>query len=285
MKELEAILGEDNLSDNPAVRSSYRWSWGFDIVVTPPGKGPQIVVMPRTVEQVQGIVKLANKEKLTILPVTGCTMTPSFDADILLDMAKMDRIIKIDPENSCVVVEPGVTYNRLVPLVEKEGYTIAHGSFQPSLMVAGYLGVQQGVFHNFGARLGNQSLGIEVVTLDGTLMRTGTAAFCDDYWSHIVWELPDIRGLFKGTYHRAPLMGIITKAAVRIWPVMEAVALPIGGFDSYAKAVKFCQTVSRAGIADQSMVWSWVLSGFHEYRLRGGKDDMDFLTHRMTHDY
>jgi hypothetical protein len=53
MKELEALLGEDNLSDNPAVRSSYRWTWLADPLL-PPGKGPQIVVMPREVEQVQG---------------------------------------------------------------------------------------------------------------------------------------------------------------------------------------------------------------------------------------
>ena len=91
-KELAGLLGEENVSENPVVRSSYRWSWGF-VGMNPYGKGPEIVVMPREVEQVQEIVKLASREKLTVLPICGGSLTPSFDADILVDFMKMDRII------------------------------------------------------------------------------------------------------------------------------------------------------------------------------------------------
>ena len=66
---------------------------------------------------------------------------------------------------------------------------------------------------------------------------------------------------------------------------MEASALPIGGFDSCAKAFKFSQAVVKAGIADQSMVWNWVLVGMSQTRKAGGHEDIDFLNYRMTADY
>jgi len=283
-KELAACLGEENVSENPAVRSSYRWSWGF-VAVAPYGKGPELVVMPRTVEHVQEIVRLANKEKLTVLPICAGSLTPSFEADILIDMMKMDRIIKIDPESSYVVLEPGVTYNRLIPLLRKEGYTIAIGSFPPTFSPVGNLAVQQGFNHNFSGRVSNQTLGLEIVMLDGSLLRTGTASMGSDYWSPQAGGVPDIRGLFATSLQATPLMGIVTKAAIRIWPLMEASGLPIGGFDTFAKAVKFSKTVTQSCLGDQSMVWNWVLTAMTESHIKGSKDHIDLLTHRMTADY
>ena len=103
LKELVAILGEDNVSENVAVRAGYRLSGRL----RPLGKMPEIVAMPKSVEHVQEIVKLANKEKLTVLPICSGTATPKSDADILLDMMGMDKILKVDTENSYVLVEPG----------------------------------------------------------------------------------------------------------------------------------------------------------------------------------
>jgi FAD/FMN-containing dehydrogenase len=71
------------------------------------------VALPWTVEQVQQIVRLANTEKVSVLPICGGSSTRSSNADILLDMMMMDKILKIDTENSYVLLGPGVTFAHL----------------------------------------------------------------------------------------------------------------------------------------------------------------------------
>jgi hypothetical protein len=276
-KALESALGEENVSDNLAVRSAYRGT-NFNILLPWWGKGPKFVVLPKTVEHVQEVVKLAKEEKLTILPVCLGTITAFWEADIVMDMMGMDRIITIDPENSYVVVEPGVTYSRLGPLLRKEGYTIAIGSFPATFSVLGNLGARRGFNHNFSARFSDQTLGLEIVVADGTLLRTGTATFGLDYWSNLSQDMPDIRGLFGPTNQKSPIFGIVTKAALRIWPMMEARGLPIGVFDSFETAMKYSQKVAKAGIADQSMVWNWVNVGFIE-TLNSPTKEKDFFNY------
>ena len=241
--------------------------------------------MPKKVAHVQEVVKLANKEKFNILPVCAGTITPFWEADMVMDMMGMDKIIKIDTENSFVEVEPGVTFNRLGPILAEKRLYVAHGSFPCSFSVLGNLGVRRGFNHNFSGRMADQTLGFELVTPDGTLLRTGTATFGYDYWSPLSQDMPDIKGLFAPANQRTPLFGIVTKAAIRIWPMMEARGLPIGGFDTFAKAVKFTKALVKSGIADQSMVWNWVLVALEGLRIRGGKDDIDYLNYRMKNDY
>ena len=283
VRELVSFLGEEGVSDNPAVRAAYR---GANYNFLPPwGKSPEIVVMPRSVEHVQDVVRLANKYKLSVLPICLGTVTPFCESDILMDMMGLDKIIKIDTENSFVVLEPGVTFNRLLPLLRKEGHTISYGSFPANFSVVANLGVIRSINHNFAGRFADQTLGYEIVLPDGTLLKTGTATFGTDYWSPLILDFPDVRGLFLGSPAGTPPLGIITKAALRIWPMMEARGLPVGGFGSLDQALKFCKKVVKAGIADESMVWNWVLMGMSESRAKGGKDDIDFLNYRMTADY
>ena len=196
-------------------------------------------------------------------------------------MMGMDKIIKIDTENSYVVVEPGVTYNRIESILRKEGYTIAIGSFPPTFSVLGNLGARRGFNHNFSGRFADQTLGLEIVAADGTLLRTGTATFGIDYWSPLSQDMPDMRGLFVPTTQRAPILGIVTKAAIRIWPMMEARGLPIGGFDSFESGMRYCQKVTKAGIADQSMLWNWVLVGMMNARLSSPEEEIDFFNYAL----
>jgi FAD/FMN-containing dehydrogenase len=283
LKALQASIGEENVSGNLAVRSGYR---GINYnVLSPWREPPKLVIRPKTVEHVQEVVRVANKEKLTLLPICSGTIAPHWGADVVVDMMGMDQILKIDTENLYVVLEPGVTFNRLNPLLRKEGYTIAHGSLPSSFSVMGNLAVRRGFNHNFAGRFADQTLGFELVLPDGTLVRTGTATFGIDFWFPLSQDMPDLRGLFVATLQRTPLLGIITKAALKVWPLMEASALPIGGFDSCAKAFKFSQAVVKAGIADQSMVWNWVLVGMSQTRKAGGPQDIDFLNYRMKADY
>mgnify|MGYP002260214649 CR=1 FL=1 len=281
--ELVAILGEENVSENLAVRAGYRLAGRL----SPLGKPPKIVALPRTVEHVQQIVKLANKENVSILPICGGSSTRSSDADILLDMMMMDKILKIDPENSYVLVEPGVTFAHLDPILRKLNYVIPRGSNPMTVSAAGNLAVNRSVDNNFSGRRGDQALGVEVVLFDGTILRTGLAALGTDYWQYSSKEVPDLKGIFMNAATHAPILGIITKAAIRIWPAMEARAVPIAGFEEFENTFKYCKVLVDAGIVDQTTIWNWVLVGMTDRRAgeRGGQDDLDFLNYRMKAGY
>lgn len=278
IEDLKKIVGEEHVSDNAAVLSSYRYFIGKSYP-------PQIVTMPDDSEQVQQIVKLANQENLTILPIATGTKSRTRDADILLDLARMNKILRFDPENCFVLVEPGVTFNQLDPLLEEAGYAIARGTFPSSFSVAGNLAVCRSFNNNFSGRIGDQSLGVETVLMDGTMLRTGLATYGIEFWSTLNMDIPDYRGLFNRYTETNPLLGIITKAAIRIWPRHETQALPMGGFPTFEGAMRYAQAVSKAQLSDQTMVWSWVVMALTESKARESKEDLEFMQYRQGHDY
>ena len=65
-KRLCEIVGEKNATDMKHIRYAYSYDLSF---VKP--KLPDYVVMPTSVEQVQGIMKFANQEKISVTPFTA----------------------------------------------------------------------------------------------------------------------------------------------------------------------------------------------------------------------
>jgi len=118
-------------------------------------------------------------------------------------------------------------------------------------------------------------------------LRTGLATFGMDYWHYMGGEMPDLRGIFATPSAHWPLYGIVTKAALRIWPMLEARAVPIGGFEKFADAFTYCKLLANGGLVDQTTIWNWVLVGMTDRRAgeRGGKDDLDFFNYRMEAGY
>jgi FAD/FMN-containing dehydrogenase len=87
---------------------------------------PQLLVYPENKDEVQGIVRLAGENKVPLVPVSSGP--PRFHGDtvpchggIIVDFSKMKRVIKIDPTSRSVIVESGVTYGELIPLLKEQG--------------------------------------------------------------------------------------------------------------------------------------------------------------------
>ena len=66
LDELASIVGKDNATASKHIRYAYSYDMSF---VTP--KMPDYVVMATTVEEIQKIMLLANREKIPVVPYTA----------------------------------------------------------------------------------------------------------------------------------------------------------------------------------------------------------------------
>ena len=113
---LEDIVGKKNISKDPALLDTYRYSLTHTGIHLGPHYGvftPRAVavVLPGSTEEVQLVVKLCNKHKIKYKPSAtfwSAQGYPSDDNTLILDMRRMDRILDIDEKNMIAIVEPGV---------------------------------------------------------------------------------------------------------------------------------------------------------------------------------
>lgn len=119
---LVEIVGRSNVSREPGVLEEYSRDLSFA-----DAKKALCVVWPRSVDEVSRIVRLAAEHSFKLVPVSsgkprlrGDT-TPMVDNSVIVDLSKMNRIIRIDRKNRVVMVEPGVTFSQLLPEVNKHG--------------------------------------------------------------------------------------------------------------------------------------------------------------------
>lgn len=86
---------------------------------------PEVVVRPKSTDEVAKILSLANREKISVTPRGGGTglsggAIPIFGG-IVLSLERMNKILEVDTDNLMVTVEPGVITGELGREVEKYG--------------------------------------------------------------------------------------------------------------------------------------------------------------------
>ena len=95
------------------------------------GFAPVDVRTPKNYSEVEEIVKWANQTKTPLVPVSSAGphhrggTVPQAEGAVIVDLTGMNKIIRIDKVQRIVIVEPGVTYEQLLPELAKEGLTIA----------------------------------------------------------------------------------------------------------------------------------------------------------------
>jgi hypothetical protein len=123
IKDLQGILGKDAVADDEGTVKRYSMDQSF---VQP--RRPDAVAFAKSVEDVQEVVKYGNRTSTPITPYSsglnmhGATV-PAYGG-IVLDMSGMDRIIEINEKDMFVIIEPGVTYEKLQDALEKTSFRI-----------------------------------------------------------------------------------------------------------------------------------------------------------------
>jgi len=174
---ISTIVGEDNISSDPGTLSGYREAGMTG------GGDPQLVVRPASTAQVRELVKLARSEKANL--VFTSSAPPRFRGDtvpsgegVIVDMSRMDRIVRMDRRNKVALIEPGVTFSRLIEDVDKVGLKALMPLLprQGKSVLASALEREPIIIPKYHWDVTDPMLCTELVFGTGDLFRTGSAA-------------------------------------------------------------------------------------------------------------
>ncbi len=209
---------------------------------------PMIVALPETTEQVAQILKYCTAQGIKVVPRgagTGLSggALPLADA-ITLGLAKFNRILDVDIENRAVTAQPGVTNLAITNAVEHAGFYYAPDpSSQIACTIGGNVAENSGGVHclKYGVTT-NNLLGLELVTMDGEVLRIGG--------KHLDSDGYDLLGLITGS---EGLLGIITEVTVRILKKPASARAVLLGFDSNESAGECVGRIIANGIIPGGM--------------------------------
>src|SRR5438876_7529119 len=107
LKELRAIVDERGMVSSPEELHTYECDGLVNFRVL-----PRAVLLPTSAEQVQSIVRICHRERISFVARgsgTGLSggATP-VENGIVISLVRMNRILEVDVANARVTVEPGV---------------------------------------------------------------------------------------------------------------------------------------------------------------------------------
>lgn len=210
------IVGERGVSN----AAEELWFYSRDPGVLEPHK-PDYVVAPKTTEQVQKIVQLANREKIPVVPMgNGMALTGlviPLKGGIVLDMKRMNKILEVNEKARYVVMEGGTSQGVLKAYLEENYPHLRHSipDAPPTTTIAANVALHgQGRLTNQYGFNSDMVTGMEVVLPTGEICLIGSPSL-GPYWFSKGPALPDLSGLFLGWLGAT---GIITKLGFRLYP-------------------------------------------------------------------
>ncbi len=215
LTHLENIVGKDFASNNQEDLFIYSQDSGASLP-----RPVDFVVLPKTAEEIQKILRLANEERIPIVPMGGgmtlSGLTIPVNGGIVIDLKRMDKILEINEISRYALIEAGVTTGRLTAYLEKHypDLEVSIPDAPPSATVTGNALIHGSGFlsHKYGNH-GDMINGLEMVLPNGDICKLGSCAV-SDYW-FTRGPIPDLIGLFISSFGT---MGIATKMAIKLYP-------------------------------------------------------------------
>lgn len=230
-KEFEEIVGAKNFADDLITIETYAYNWCVEFLNTMEGREPipfwvrpAAVILPKTVEEVEKFIKLCNKYGFKFKAQStglGPWNQPSTEKTIVVDLRRMNRIVKIDEKNLYAVVEPYVTGAQLQAELLKHGLNCHMPGAGPQVSpLASHTSMcGPGFTSNSTGFSGRNVLGTEWVLPTGETLRLGSLGMVDEPdWFHGDGPGPSLRGIMRGFVGTKSGLGIFTKVAIRLFP-------------------------------------------------------------------
>jgi glycolate oxidase len=241
--KLIKIVGRDGVLSTPEDLAVFGYDGTFE------DHRPDLVVLPRTTEQVSAVVALAAAEHIPVVTRgMGSGLAAAsvpFQGGIVLAMTRMNRILEIDTVNAIAHVEAGVVTADLQTEVEKLGLfyppdpsSIRHSTLGGNIAcnAGGPRCLKYGV-------TGDYVLGLTVVLADGRLLKTGGKLIKD-----VVGY--DLNALFTGS---EGTLGVITEALLRLTAKPKFARTALVEFPALEDASRTVNAILSAGIVPATL--------------------------------
>ena len=204
---------------------------------------PLIAVLPENTAEVSAILKYCHANDVKIVPRgagTGLSggAFPMADA-VTIGLTKFNKILDVDYDNRCAVVQPGVTNLAITTAVQGDGFYYAPDpSSQIACSIGGNVAENSGGVHclKYGLTT-NNILGVEMVLMDGTIVRLGG--------KHLDSAGYDLLGVVTGS---EGLLGVFTEVTVRLLRKPEVAQAVLVGFDTATAAGDYVAAIISAGV-------------------------------------
>lgn len=203
---------------------------------------PDVVVFPKTAEEVSQVLKFANERRIPVVPFGLGTsleghIIPYFGG-ISLDLSMMDAVLEVRSEDFLVKVQPGVTRSQLNKELKKYGlfFSVDPGADatlggMAATNASGTTSVRYGIMRD-------QVRDLEVVLANGELIHTGGLAAKSSSGYHL-------NGLFVGS---EGTLGVITELTLRVYGIPEKIVAGRATFTTIEQAVASVVALKQAGI-------------------------------------
>ncbi len=179
-RKLVKISGSKFISKDPKLLEDFSTDLSFV-----KGKKPKYVVWLNKAKQIEDIIKLANSSGFSIIPVSSSSpiryhgdTIPQKDNCIIVDLSRMNKILNIDRKNRVIMVEPGVVFGQLLPILQKKGLRLIQPLFprEGKSVLTTALERVPTTIPRYQWDSSDPLLCTEVIFGTGDLFRTGTAA-------------------------------------------------------------------------------------------------------------
>lgn len=193
---------------------------------------PDLVVKATSAEEISGVLKYANQEKIAVTPRGAGTglvgASVAVEHGIMIDTTLMNHFLELDEENLTLTLEPGVLLMEIYQYVEPKGLFYPPDPGEKTATVGGNIStnaggmraVKYGVTRDFVR-------GLEVVLADGTIMELGGKVVKNSSG----YDLKDMIIGSEGT------LAFITKAILKLLPLPQKNVSLLVPFPSLAQAI------------------------------------------------
>jgi len=248
LTELEALLGEENVSIENAMRITHAFGKGYkDLVRIRAGRvdrAPDAVVFPIDEDAVRRVLEFARRKRYAVIPfgggtgvVGGVEPPAGANATITVDLRRMQAIHGIDEDSGLVAAAAGIRGPQLEEALNAKGLTLGHfpQSWEFSTLggwiatrAAGGMSNRYGKIDDLvvGVRLAAPTRTIDLRPLPGEA------------------HGPDLKELILGS---EGILGIVTQATLRAHPLPQTRSFASRLFHSFEEGLVALRGMARDG--------------------------------------
>ena len=239
---LRGVAGPDHVLHRPQDLLLYEYDGSVS------RRMPDVVVLPETARQIADVVRIAGRFDLPVVARgSGTSLSGAAvprEGGIVVSTSRMNRILEIDFRDARAIVEPGIVNLNLTRAAMAGGFNyLPDPSSEKACSIGGNVALNAGGPHTIAWGVTtNHVTGLEFVTADARIVRTGTLAPETSGY--------DLTGLLVGS---EGTLGIVTRVAVRLVHLLESVRTMLAAFDTVDTASATVSEIIARGIIPTSL--------------------------------